>query len=79
MAARFALGQIVATPGAVHAFSQTGEKPTLFISRHAAGDWGYLNQEDTAENNRSVEQDLRILSAYHLTDGTKIWVITEAD
>jgi hypothetical protein len=31
------------------------------------------------ENDRSVEDGCRVLSAYHLRDGTKIWVITEAD
>ena len=79
MAARFALGQIVATPGAVDAFAQTGEQPGSFIRRHVAGDWGDLDQEDQAENEHSVEQGFRILSAYRLSDGTKIYVITEAD
>lgn len=31
------------------------------------------------ENERSAADGLRILSAYRLRDGTKIWVITEAD
>jgi len=79
MAARFALGQIVATPGALTAFSQTGEQPSSFIRRHAAGDWGELDQEDVAENELSVEQGFRILSSYRLSDGAKIYVITEAD
>jgi hypothetical protein len=35
--------------------------------------------EDRLENERSVSDGCRILSAYHLRDGTKIWVITEAD
>ena len=76
---RFALGCVVATPGAVQAFSKTGEEPSLFINRHAAGDWGDLDREDQAENELSVRQGFRILSSYRLSDGTKIYVITEAD
>jgi hypothetical protein len=76
---RFTLGQIVATPDVLEACRRTGEIPQTFSTRHAAGDWGDLDQDDKAENDRSVEQVCRILSAYHLSDGTKIWVITEAD
>jgi hypothetical protein len=43
------------------------------------GDWGDLDEHGRAENEISASIDLRILSAYHLRDGTKIWIITEAD
>jgi hypothetical protein len=43
------------------------------------GDWGDLDEEDRRENERSLEDGCRLLSAYHLRDGTKIWIITEAD
>jgi hypothetical protein len=76
---RFALGHLVATPGAVGAFTQAGEQPAAFIRRHAAGDWGDLDREDREENERSIKEGLRILSSYRLSDGTKIYVITEAD
>ena len=76
---RFRLGIIIATPGALQAFDRTGERPFDFIWRHMKGDWGDLCDEDKAENELSVEKELRILSAYHLKDGTKIWIITEAD
>ena len=79
MADRFALGVVVSTPGAINAFLQTGEEPLLFVCRHAAGDWGELDEEDRAENERSVDQGFRIFSAYRLSNGTKIYVITEAD
>ena len=36
-------------------------------------------EEDKAENELSVRQGFRILSAYRLCTGVKIWVITEAD
>jgi hypothetical protein len=44
-----------------------------------SGDWGELDSDDRAENERSVACGLRLLSAYTLSDGTRIWVITEAD
>jgi len=34
---------------------------------------------DIRENQLSVEQGFRILSAYRLSDQTRIWIITEAD
>ena len=40
---------------------------------------GDLCDEDKEENELSVEQGFRILSAYELHTGAKVWVITEAD
>jgi hypothetical protein len=77
--ARFRLGMIVATSGALQCFERTGENPFDFLRRHVEGDWGDLGPEDKEENELSIDQELRFLSAYHLKDGTKIWIITEAD
>ena len=77
--AKFALGQIVATPGALEAMHETGEDPWSFLVRHASGDWGELDEHDRRENEHSLIHGLRLLSAYHLKDQTKIWIITEAD
>jgi hypothetical protein len=76
---RFPLGQLVATPGALVAFERTGQQPIEFLSRHATGDWGDLGPDDKSANDQAVESGERLLSAYRLKDGTKIWVITEAD
>lgn len=43
------------------------------------GDWGDLDEEDRKENDLSVEEGFRILSAYELYTGEKVWIITEAD
>lgn len=75
----FQLGQLVATPGALAAFSEAGETPLPYIARHSQGDWGELDQEDVQENQYSLENGFRLLSAYRLRDGSKIWIITEAD
>lgn len=40
---------------------------------------GELGPDDCEANETAMKYGLRILSAYRLSDGTKIWVITEAD
>jgi hypothetical protein len=76
---RFPLGQIVATPGALQALKEAGQHPTEFLSRHASGDWGNLDDEDKQENEFSIQNGFRILSSYVTRTGTKLWIITEAD
>ena len=48
------------------------------LARHAEGDWGDLCEEDKEENELSLREGFRILSAYN-NDEHKIWIITEAD
>ena len=69
----------MATPGALEALSQAEQDPLELITRHVVGDWGDLEDEDKQENELSVNRQLRILSAYNLPTGGKVWVITEAD
>jgi hypothetical protein len=75
---QFSLGQIVATPGALEALRQAGQSPAEFLSRHQAGDWGGLSEEDKQRNSEALADGSRILSAYRLATGQKIWIITEA-
>jgi hypothetical protein len=75
----FPLGQLVATPAALDAFKRTGEEVWEYVIRHSKGDWGDICTEDKRENQFALKNGLRLMSAYHLTDGTKIWIITEAD
>ncbi len=75
----FALGQIVMTPGATAAVAATGERPFPSLARHQRGDWAEVSPEDATENDFSVTHGFRILSAYALRDGTRIWGLTEAD
>ncbi|HYL98935.1 MAG TPA: hypothetical protein VEZ90_08260 [Blastocatellia bacterium] len=76
---KFPLGQVVATPGALRALSEAGNSPQEFLDRHVSGDWGDLSGDDRKENEFSLQNGLRLLSAYRLRDATKIWIITEAD
>lgn len=75
----FSLGQVVSTPGALQALENAGHTASEFLVRHALGDWGNLCDEDKQANDEAVADDLRILSAYKLSGGARIWVITEAD
>jgi hypothetical protein len=75
----FPLGQVVATPGALEALVAAGQDPQALLQRHQHGDWGNLSEEDKAENDFSVNRELRIFSAYILSTGVKVWLITEAD
>jgi len=79
MLPKFPLGRIVATPGALTALAEAEETPDSFLRRHAAGDWGNLDDEDRNENERSLSEGFRLLSAYTLRSGVRIWIITEAD
>jgi hypothetical protein len=78
-ATRFALGRVVATPGVLQALEDAGQSPTSFLARHVSGDWGELDEHDRQENEFSVANGYRILSAYTLPTGTRIWIVTEAD
>ena len=75
----FDLGQVVGTPGALRALAEAHQPPIELLARHVTGDWGELADEDRGENERSVEQGLRVFSAYKLRTGVKVWVITEWD
>jgi len=77
--AKFFLGRTVATPGALRALEQANQNPFEFLQRHQAGDWGELCEEDKRENEFSVRNGFRILSAYRTRNEVKIWIITEAD
>ena len=73
------LGATYATPGALAALEAAQQTSAEFFSRHEAGDWGEVCPEDWAENDLSVREGFRLLSAYTLKTGVKIWIITEAD
>lgn len=75
----FELGQLLATPGALKAMEDADQGPAVFLARHCDGDWGDVDAEDQAENELSIREGFRILSAYRTVKGVKLWVITEAD
>lgn len=76
---RFSLGRTVATPRSLKALQEAGQAPLEFLLRHVSGDWGEICAEDKAENEFSLKNGFRLLSAYRTTTDVRIWIITEAD
>jgi hypothetical protein len=77
VSARFELGRIVATPGAIDRAEAVGVNLLGLLARHARGDWGDLGAQDKRANEDALKSGARILSAYGTGD-TKLYVITEA-
>ena len=76
---KFALGRLLATPGALRALERGKILPITLLKRHASGDWGIVCEEDAMLNDAAVHRGGRILSAYMATANEKVWIITEAD
>lgn len=77
MPGSFPLGRVLITRTA--ADTLPAEDVAAAISRHAAGDWGDVCEDDGQENERSLNSGLRLFSVYHTQDGVQFWIITEAD
>ena len=82
----FALGQIVATPGALAELKKFGVQPLTLLQRHVSGDWGELSNLDSRQNSLALVNDERLLSSYSIDggklddpQGVRIWIITEWD
>src|SRR5436309_2596409 len=76
---KFPLGKLAATPGALEAIERAGQTPIEFLRRHASCDWGEVGPEDAQENERSLREGFRLLSAYTTKLEDRLWIITEAD
>jgi hypothetical protein len=73
------LGRLLSTPGAIEAMTKAGQDPLELLRRHRTGDWGEVDEGDSAANDQAVIHGERILSAYTLKNGARLWIITEAD
>ncbi len=75
MTPKFRPGRLLMTPGALQAFQKAQEsKPWTYFHRHLSGDWGEVGTEDWQENDLSVAQGFRILSAYR--SASRNWRLT---
>ena len=76
----FPLGQTVGTPAALAALAKAGLGAADLLSRHENGDWGDVDAEDKATNDRSVSAGHGlVMSTWPMPDGSHVWVITEGD
>jgi hypothetical protein len=73
---KFPLGQVVITANAAQHLDTIAVHEAL--RRHASGDWGDLCPEDACENEHSLKEGFRLLSAFG-TGERRFWIITEAD
>jgi len=79
---RFPLGRQIVTAG-INAWLQESSDAVFkdfvrAMGRHKMNDWGEVDAEDWATNDRAVRTGERLLSAYTVGD-RKIWIITERD
>ena len=75
----FPLGRIFLTSGANQALDESKQEPFEFLNKHQTGDWGDICDDDKQENELSLREGFRLLSAYRTNLGEKIWIITESD
>lgn len=76
-AARFGLGRLVSTRGALERVSN-GEMLRA-LRRHASGDWGNVCPDDAEANDEAIGCGARLLSSYTTAEGVRFWIITEGD
>ena len=74
----FGSRQNLATPAAIQALAAAQVAREELLRRHFAGDWGDVDPDDGQENDRALDTGARILSAYVLSTGVRVWVMTEA-
>ena len=71
------LGLVVITPGAAEVI--TAEYCRRILGCHRRGVWGDLDPEDREANDAAVLYGNRVISAWVVGEGVRVWVITEAD
>ena len=74
---QFDPGRLVVTPGILLRVPQ--DEIDTALSRHLQADGGELEGDDWNLNDRALRLGGRLFSVYASSDGTKFWIITEAD
>jgi hypothetical protein len=91
--ARFTVGQLAATPGALALLEQHNIGVAALVNRHIHGSWGDICADDAHTNELAIEHGNRVMSVYRLVDAQRlaltpvakrndlptVWVITESD
>ena len=73
---RFQLGKVCITANAANAVPPN--EVSQAVARHAAGDWGMLDEHDRQENERALGTCGRLVSVHQASNGNRFWVITDA-
>jgi hypothetical protein len=75
---KFAPGAVAVSPGAL-ALLRQGHNLAERLARHLTGDWGDVWPEDRRVNQDALRRGGRLLSAYQLPGGARLWIITDAN
>lgn len=75
----FALGQVLATPGALELLETNQLTALPFVLRHVSGDWGDICAEDRQSNAEALQYGYRLMSVYVISKAERLWIIAEAD
>ena len=74
---KFPLGNLVATPNALAQIPNHDIQKALL--RHSCGDWGLVDADDRAANDRALIEGTRLLSVFESETKIRFWIITEWD
>lgn len=74
---KLALGEVVITPGA--ALRVPAQDIIVAVQKHARGDWGELDFEDSQLNDLRLQEGGPIASIFRASNGVKFYVLTESD
>jgi len=74
---RFNLGRLRITQNVASAMP--ADEIIKALERHAAGDWGAVDQSTWQQNDQALRNGKRLFSVYQSSAGQRFWIITEAD
>jgi len=73
---KFPLGELIITTNAADKLEPSDILQSL--TRHQNGDWGDVGEHDAQMNQEALRYGDRLFSVYYATNGTRLWIITEA-
>lgn len=76
---KFGVGEVVITPAASAALAANGRSLRELLARHQAGDWGDVSDQTRTVNQRGLQEQFNVLSAYPIATGARITVVTNRD
>jgi hypothetical protein len=76
---KFPLGDIVMTPKVMAALDENKQGMFEFIHRHAACDWGVVDESSWLANDEALTTGAVVLSAYTMKNGTIMHIMTVED
>jgi dihydrodipicolinate synthase/N-acetylneuraminate lyase len=75
----FPLVRLAATTAVLAALEASGEEPSSFFERHAAGEWGEVPESQRAVNTLSLITGEPLWSSFKTALGVEFWVVTGTD